>query len=431
MAHLARYVEGWCCRRLTSGLAAVAALTVAMASPASAASPPTVVTERASAITLTSATLNATVNPNSEEVTKCAFEYGTTTSYGSSAPCSSLPGSGEFPAEVSASVTGLSEKTTYHFRIVATNASGTSYGEDETFSTNPPTVVTEAASSIRQTSATLHATVNPNGRPVTSCYFQYGTSTSYSTLVPCTALPGSGEKPVQVSMSIAGLSDNTTYHFRFSATNLTGQSKGKDETFTTLAVPHWQKNGTKPKEGEKVGTISWGTITLEPSSGGTVTCKSASAANIENTAAAAKDETLLFDTYECKAVGGECTAKGGETRVGAPALPWPAAVREGEGIEEYRQESSGVQLNIECYKAGVLTEHALFKSGPVGAETGTWTPTWQNGTTAGRPSELVFDASSGHLFSEAGGLKLTTKGKLKVEGYEEVPVPVITVANSE
>jgi hypothetical protein len=86
-------------------------------------------------------------------------------------------------------------------------------------------------------------------------------------------------------------------------------------------------------------------------------------------------------------------------------------------------------LNIECYKAGVLTEHTLFKSGPVGAETGTFTPKWQNGPSAARPSEGLFDTSSGHLLSEAGGLKLTTKGKLKVEGYEGAPVPVITLGN--
>jgi len=102
-------------------------------------SAPTTVSEPAAAVTASSAKLNATVNPNSETVSDCHFEYGTSPSYGSSVPCTSLPGSGEDPVAVSATAPGLSENTTYHFRIVATNARGTSEGADQAFTTgNPP-----------------------------------------------------------------------------------------------------------------------------------------------------------------------------------------------------------------------------------------------------------------------------------------------------
>jgi phosphodiesterase/alkaline phosphatase D-like protein len=196
---------------------------------------PTVVTGVASSITSTSATLNATVNPERGEVSECKFEYGTTTSYGSSASCSSLPGSGESPVGVSATVNGLVAKTTYHFRISATNPGGTSKGSDQTFTTvaSPPAVVTGSASSVKQTSATLHATVNPNGGEVSVCKFEYGTTTSYGSSAPCSTLPGSGESPVGVSASAKGLVANTSYHFRISATNPGGTSKGSDETFKT------------------------------------------------------------------------------------------------------------------------------------------------------------------------------------------------------
>jgi sugar lactone lactonase YvrE len=97
--------------------------------------PPVVVTGAASSITATTATLNATVNPNGSEVSACKLEYGITTSYGSSAPCTPSPGSGESPVAVSASVTGLTSGTTYHFRVSATNAGGTSQGSDQTFNT--------------------------------------------------------------------------------------------------------------------------------------------------------------------------------------------------------------------------------------------------------------------------------------------------------
>jgi hypothetical protein len=97
--------------------------------------PPAAVTGAASSITTTTATLNATVNPNGSNVTACTFEYGTSISYGNSAPCASQPGSGENPVAVSASVTGLTSATTYHFRVSATNAGGTSNGSDQTFNT--------------------------------------------------------------------------------------------------------------------------------------------------------------------------------------------------------------------------------------------------------------------------------------------------------
>ena len=73
--------------------------------------------------------LNATVDPNGEAVSACTFEYGPTTTYGNSAPCSSLPGSGTSPVAVSAAITGLAAKTVYHFRVSATNGSGTSDGK--------------------------------------------------------------------------------------------------------------------------------------------------------------------------------------------------------------------------------------------------------------------------------------------------------------
>ena len=46
------------------------------------------------------------MNPNGGEVSECKFEYGPTPSYGSTAMCSTLPGSGTSPVEVSAEVTG-------------------------------------------------------------------------------------------------------------------------------------------------------------------------------------------------------------------------------------------------------------------------------------------------------------------------------------
>ncbi len=96
---------------------------------------PTVHTEPASAVHVASATLNATVNPEGANVSDCHFEYGTSPAYGSSVPCASPPGSGSSPVPASALVRGLARGTSYHFRIVAINANGSSYGTDEAFAT--------------------------------------------------------------------------------------------------------------------------------------------------------------------------------------------------------------------------------------------------------------------------------------------------------
>jgi CSLREA domain-containing protein len=83
------------------------------------------------AITEAGATVQATVNPNARATTY-HVEYGTTTAYGSPTPEGSLP-PGIDPVAVSATLAGLVTGTTYHLRLVASNADGTTIGEDRTF----------------------------------------------------------------------------------------------------------------------------------------------------------------------------------------------------------------------------------------------------------------------------------------------------------
>ena len=79
---------------------------------------------------------------------------------------------------------------------------------------NGPTVVTTPPAAITQTSATLKATVNPNGSNVTKCEFEYGTKVPYEKQVECSSLPGSGTTPVAVSAPVSGLTPHTAYHYR-------------------------------------------------------------------------------------------------------------------------------------------------------------------------------------------------------------------------
>jgi ABC-type phosphate transport system substrate-binding protein len=195
------------------------------------------ITEAASLINHTHATLNATVNPQGGLVSSCYFEYGTTTSYGTTAPCATGPGSGEAAVALSAALSGLRESTTYHYRIVATNPIATTRGADSTFTTYPtvPAVITGSAGSVLEASATLKATVNPTSANVTDCHFEYGASTSYGKTVACSTLPGAGEVPVEVIGAIKELGPSTVYHVRISSTNSFGTSHGEDHTFSTPA----------------------------------------------------------------------------------------------------------------------------------------------------------------------------------------------------
>ena len=204
---------------------------------ATAGATPSVTTEAASALTSGAATLNAKVDPNGAEVTKCTFEYGKSASYGSKEPCSPSPGSGQSYVAVSARAAHLEPETTYHFRIVATNANGEGVGNDRTFKTTSVLPATEsaAASEISPSGATLNGTVDPGGVRVSECVFEYGSSTAYGESVPCSQAPGEGPSPVAVSAAIAGLLPGHVYHFRVLARNANGASLSADEGFLTAA----------------------------------------------------------------------------------------------------------------------------------------------------------------------------------------------------
>ncbi len=92
--------------------------------------PPVVSTPGATATTYDAATLHGLVNAGYLP-TSYHFEWGTTTSYGSSMPVpGASAGSGATPQPVAQQISGLRPGTTYHFRLVAANAAGTTASAD-------------------------------------------------------------------------------------------------------------------------------------------------------------------------------------------------------------------------------------------------------------------------------------------------------------
>lgn len=207
---------------------------------------PEAITGDATDVTPTTATLNGTADPaDAGDITECHFEYGTDTTYGSSAPCVPAPPISTATA-VSADVSGLTPSTLYHFKlVVGTSDSGTVSGADATFNTSgPPIVGVQVATDVTDSSATLNATVTPSGFD-TSCVFEVVDDAAFlvngfddATSLPCApASLGAGFDPVAASAEASGLASSTLYHFRVVATNAEGSTAGGDSTFRTAGLP--------------------------------------------------------------------------------------------------------------------------------------------------------------------------------------------------
>lgn len=185
------------------------------------ASTVTVRTDAATSVETTGAMLNGYVTGlpsyyTTNNVEKMFFQYGTTTSLGSST--AEQPGNnGTF----SASLSGLTANTTYYFRSVVKFGNGTyKYGSTLNFKTNAVvdpnasmSVQTLAATNISSKSATLNGSAA--GIPayfaennVEKVYFQYGLGSGFST-----STKEVGAYNGDFSETISGLTSGT-YSFR-------------------------------------------------------------------------------------------------------------------------------------------------------------------------------------------------------------------------
>ncbi len=118
---------------ITSGSAGSHVLALAAAPPT-----PVVATLGATGIAQSTATLVGTVNAATGSAT-VVFDYGLDMNYGGMIAAAPSPVTGNSITAVSAAVSGLTPNTTYHYRVRASSAGGTSNGADFTFTTLPDT----------------------------------------------------------------------------------------------------------------------------------------------------------------------------------------------------------------------------------------------------------------------------------------------------
>jgi hypothetical protein len=188
--------------------------------------------------------VSGTADPDGAgDITECYFEFGTTTSYGSTANCAeSLPITS--PQTVHAVLPGVVNETTYHYRLVLArpDPGAVARGVDKVITPHHVDFLhTGGVTNITRSSATLNASFNGTGLD-THYYFEYGLAAgSYTNKEPISAPPGSdagvtsGNTPL--SVNISGLVAVTIYHYRVVASNVNGISLGEDHEFeTTKAI---------------------------------------------------------------------------------------------------------------------------------------------------------------------------------------------------
>jgi hypothetical protein len=215
---------------------------------------PTVVTEAATGVSETSATLHGSVDPDVAHgggaVTECNFEYITQQAFenegfegATKVNCSpAVPISS--PQAVSATPT-LAPSTTYKYRLSASNANEViSNGQVMSFSTpGPPVISAEKAETLTAAGVVLRATIAAAGFE-SDCHVEYVDETEFqksgfgdAAVQSCA--PGgipAGSTGDAVSVTVKGLSLDTTYHYRFVSGNSAGETQGADETFATFGI---------------------------------------------------------------------------------------------------------------------------------------------------------------------------------------------------
>ena len=196
---------------------------------------PSSVSQQATNLSISGATLNGVVNPNYLSTT-VTFEYGLTTAYGQTIAAEQSPVTGNSLTNVSANISGLTQGTTYHFRVKTVNTLGTVYSGDMSFVTlNFATLNTIIISALTSNTATSGGNIITDGGAPVSARGVCWNTTGNPTVADNKTADGSGTG--SFVSQITGLLPVTTYFVRSYATNTYGTSYGNQITFTTLATP--------------------------------------------------------------------------------------------------------------------------------------------------------------------------------------------------
>ncbi len=189
-------------------------------------SDPSATSENVTDIDRTTATLNGTViNPDNANITSKGFEW----KLSSATNFTTVTVTGD---EFTYTLTGLTPSTSYTYRAFVEYAGGTVYGDNISFTTIIlPTVATNEATSIGETTATLNGTLtNPDNLTVTSKGFEW----KQSSAADYTQALVAGDDFI---LNLTGLTNGTEYSFRAFMIFENNTEYGVEKTFTTITPP--------------------------------------------------------------------------------------------------------------------------------------------------------------------------------------------------
>ena len=196
---------------------------------------PTVSTGAVSAVSSTTATATGRVTATGGSPTTATGFCWATTPNPTVADSTLALGAGS--ADFIATISNLTANTTYYLRAYATNAQGTSYGNEQVFTTTIlqlATLSATTATAVLYTTATISGQViTDGGTTVTQRGVCYGTQPN-PTINDNLLISGTGTGVF--SLNLTGLSSNTIYYARTFATNAGGTAYGTETTFTTLEM---------------------------------------------------------------------------------------------------------------------------------------------------------------------------------------------------
>jgi hypothetical protein len=201
-----------------------------------AASPilPSVTTTAASSITAFTASSGGNVTSDGGGTVTSRGVCWSTSANPTTADSKTSDGSGT--GSFTSSIAGLNPVTTYYVRAYATNSTGTSYGNQVSFTTlaTVPSLTTTAASSIASTTATSGGDITSDGGASVTVRGVCWSTSANPTTANSKTTDGGGIGTF--TSSITGLSPGTLYYVRAYATNSAGTSYGTQISFTTTAA---------------------------------------------------------------------------------------------------------------------------------------------------------------------------------------------------
>ena len=202
-------------------------------------------TDPATNLTESGARLNASFVGDGSS-THYYFEWGPTTAYGSTT--ATAPGddagspAGPSRTAIATDLSDLTPYSTYHYRVVATNGSGTTDGQDQMFTTTPgiPSAERVAVTAVHADRAIFHGDFNPNGAD-TGVNFEYVDDVTFQQSGWADAITTSPDVSIgrskhlqTASQLVDGLTPDTLYHLRAVGSNEIG-SGSISSTFRTFA----------------------------------------------------------------------------------------------------------------------------------------------------------------------------------------------------